>query len=977
MAKNPITWLEEEEIKVETPNMDSTFKQAKGFESAPSPVTKDLNNNLSTWFSPLDIKSHSVNIEKETKTIDTPKIDVSDTKIETPEIKTPSIETNKGKSTWIDVVDTEISKLREEKEKSIKDTRDSFNIAKWQFEKEKWLYKNFDDVNTKFENVLWEIRKIQTDQNITDLTDEQLQVIATNNWLTLEEIKNPTSIFNTLELTDEWKEKKWVTDAEDSINKIETDFNRAKEDLKFNLEWQVANLNNQISDVERQLKRNIWFAEAQWAFTGWFKSSGFSQGIKNIKNDWERTISRLKTLLERVRTADSKNVARLTEDYNNATTKAKKDLDSQLEVIRSNNWLQLNWLTDKYWKSTKELTNALNKIKDEFWTKSMKVFWDYINNMRSIQNITNDNIIQQEKINSLVEAKWNKRYNELLSNNWTLLLNTWLKWLQEELQNGNISFDRLKDLQNIQLNSITSTLWDMWNVNTADLQTIQALIKQGKTPTEIVAQMQSMDKFKAKVKDWSTKRFDLWGGRIRIENPDWTIEEFQDWKEVIITPTSLGSVDFTTNKKIQNKYAWEASFKNNNPAWITFNLSQNGKNLLNNAWINFTVWSARPKAEWGNYIKFNTVEDGINAQKVLLSEAWSNDIRARLEQWVWTSEWPTYATDLMQKAWIPEGSKFSDLSDDQLDTLVAVQMQRESPNFYNELVNSFETVPDEDVPELTAKQKIQWDALATNIYWKRAGTKPENQQKIYDLLAEWMTIDEVEDTIRLGGFWTEFTWDIKSSFDNISVWFSTDKNTRAQAILEDKVKDFGWSSSQVKNYLKRIARESMDADSEKKVKWYESLEKAMTDIRKDLKEFENSGWETDIFEGKVEWLFKRVWTVDDPELRKIATKIAKTIQVYRQWVSGAAFTESESQEYKNIFPSIDNVEELNSALIDAVLESNDISIDSAYSQQMWEDEYNNIFKPTPTLGSQSIWLSANIGSIWQWTEKDIFNSLYK
>jgi len=69
-------------------------------------------------------------------------------------------------------------------------------------------------------------------------------------------------------------------------------------------------------------------------------------------------------------------------------------------------------------------------------------------------------------------------------------------------------------------------------------------------------------------------------------------------------------------------------------------------------------------------------------------------------------------------------------------------------------------------------------------------------------------------------------------------------------------------------------------------------------------------------------------------LRKIATKIAKAIQVYRQGVSGAAFTESESIEYKNIFPSIDNIASLNVELIDAVLESNTISLDTAYSQQI-------------------------------------------
>ena len=65
------------------------------------------------------------------------------------------------KTTWIEQVDIELDKQRKEKEKEIQETFDSFNITKWQFEKNKWFYKNFDETNTIFDWVLKELRDKQ------------------------------------------------------------------------------------------------------------------------------------------------------------------------------------------------------------------------------------------------------------------------------------------------------------------------------------------------------------------------------------------------------------------------------------------------------------------------------------------------------------------------------------------------------------------------------------------------------------------------------------------------------------------------------------------------------------------------------------------------------------------------------------------------------------------------------------------------
>ncbi len=529
MAKNLVTWLEEEEIKVDV--LDTSFSWAP----TSSPVVKeavawtDLSwlekakgfEEKQVWIeginlTPLEVDEPSL----ETDGLGVPKIDtIEDTPpIQAIEVKTDTEEEISSPDTTITVVDTELEKLRQEKKEKIETTYDSFNLAKWEFEKNKGFYTNFDDTNTTFEWVLSDLRATQQSTWGADLTDEQLQWIANKYWVTLEDVKNPTNIFNKLEFTDEGREKFWVDKAEDKINQLTTDFERSKENLAFNLEWQVIKNSNQLNDVRDQLSKNVAWATASWVWSGWMRSSGYEQGIQNIKDDWQKTIERLKTSLDRVQSADTTNIKRLTEDYEKANEQAKKNLDTQLESLKFDTWLQLSWLEEKYGIGSKELTKKLDAINEEFWTKSLDVFNKYISGMRSIQTMTNENILQQEKINDLVENKANKRYNELIANKWQLLSNISINGLMDNVNRWELSVAKFNDLKNIMQSSITSTLWESGVVNQADLQTISSLLWQGRTPAEIVAQMQSMSKFTPEVETEAPKITKIWE-KETIYNP--------------------------------------------------------------------------------------------------------------------------------------------------------------------------------------------------------------------------------------------------------------------------------------------------------------------------------------------------------------------------------------------------------------------------------------------------------------------------
>ena len=181
------------------------------------------------------------------------------------------------------------------------------------------------------------------------------------------------------------------------------------------------------------------------------------------------------------------------------------------------------------------------------------------------------------------------------------------------------------------------------------------------------------------------------------DNPNWVsynseTKQFEPISVKWATTDSSGNVDYSSldwsgNTDLISKYEWEASFKNNNPTWMTFWVSNNLKSLFKDAWINFTKGTDRPTAEGGNYIKFDNVQDWLDAYSIALTQAGSQDIYSRLKTWVGTAEWDSYATWLMEKAGITKWTKFSEINDEQLGSLMSAQLQKESPNFYNELSN--------------------------------------------------------------------------------------------------------------------------------------------------------------------------------------------------------------------------------------------------------------------------------------------------
>jgi hypothetical protein len=150
----------------------------------------------------------------------------------------------------------------------------------------------------------------------------------------------------------------------------------------------------------------------------------------------------------------------------------------------------------------------------------------------------------------------------------------------------------------------------------------------------------------------------------------------------------------------------------------------------------------------------------------------------------------------------------------------------------------------------------------------------------------------------------------------------------------------------IQSFLKRSARNSVGEAASQQIFGKERTVEFLSEIRNDLANYEKLGGRTNVFSGAVEDVAKKVGTVNDPELRKIATKIASALQTYRRSMSGVAFSVPESKEYGAMFPSIGKTGKFNTAVLDALTETFDGDVEYFYKSAMGENGYNTFIAKT-------------------------------
>lgn len=142
--------------------------------------------------------------------------------------------------------------------------------------------------------------------------------------------------------------------------------------------------------------------------------------------------------------------------------------------------------------------------------------------------------------------------------------------------------------------------------------------------------------------------------------------------------------------------------------------------------------------------------------------------------------------------------------------------------------------------------------------------------------------------------------------------------------------------------IKNQAKSIMTGANQTKVENYETAKGALQDIQSQLKEFYARGGKTNIFNGTYEKAINKLGTLKDQKLVDLATQIQANLQVYRNAVSGTAYSVQEGKDIASIFPGINKTEGLNNAILSGRMKAFDSTINSAYSNVLGQNTWNSI-----------------------------------
>lgn len=145
--------------------------------------------------------------------------------------------------------------------------------------------------------------------------------------------------------------------------------------------------------------------------------------------------------------------------------------------------------------------------------------------------------------------------------------------------------------------------------------------------------------------------------------------------------------------------------------------------------------------------------------------------------------------------------------------------------------------------------------------------------------------------------------------------------------------------------IRNNAKGLLSSTQADKITNLEIAQKALRDIDTNLKQFYANGGSTNIFSGTYEKVINKLGEVNNPNLVELATQIQSNLQVYRNAVSGTAYSEQEGADIATIFPGINKTQGLNQAIISGRMKSFDSTIDAAYSSVLGS-AYNSLVKET-------------------------------
>lgn len=671
-----------------------------------------------------------------------------------------------------DIKNIEQNELNNQKENAIKNKKKEFLFWTWKYYENKNYYSNFEEVDNKYKWVIDDIiKEMWNDWYISDKTYSD---IANKYWLSIEDVKNPINIFKQAKLTNEWKDKLWIN--ENNLDNLQKNYDRQLEDINTSFWDTERSFEEAIYDFERKLEQNLKWMDFSWVFNWSSKSSWYQKWIENVKYEWQLSINRLKSQLERTKNKKNTTLNRVKEDFENAFKQETDNLNRLMENVTVQHSLELSTLKDKY--SWNELTNHINSIIKDYDIKSSEVMWAYLKNINSIISLTNSITEKETKENDRYEEKLYKNYESYIWNNWAVINNSSIKDIVNDYEQWNISLQQAKTLQKIMLNSIESTLGKISPVLPDDIKIIQNMLMQWYTPAEIVAELQTLDRFNP-INSTNEKKYwfvNAWEWVIAITDPTtweiryqspywWLVNMWKSYNNELNNNIWWNNYENTESYNLWDIIAfdwsnlWKISRRSNN-IWEDINNPWNimadtdkQKEYAKKLWA---IWFIK-SANWRTYAAFNTMQDWLSALRSDLNTKlnwWSSWVTDRTTLWefaTWWTSWPNAeenkkAIENFEKlTWYWKNTLLSSIPINLLENAI-IKNEWVNTNKWRTLFNEINSEnQNNNSREYTASERVAMEAF-------------EKSNKIKDLANAWLTKDDFNNYKKVKPWYHSKSW---------------------------------------------------------------------------------------------------------------------------------------------------------------------------------------------------------------------------
>lgn len=172
--------------------------------------------------------------------------------------------------------------------------------------------------------------------------------------------------------------------------------------------------------------------------------------------------------------------------------------------------------------------------------------------------------------------------------------------------------------------------------------------------------------------------------------------------------------------------------------------------------------------------------------------------------------------------------------------------------------------------------------------------------------------------------------------------------------------------------IKNQAKNIMGSTEGTSLTKYETAKSSLEKIQENLKDYYANGGQTNVFSGNYEKVINKLGSVNDPKLVDLATQIQANLQVYRNAVSGTAYSAQEGADIATIFPGINKSQGLNEAILKGRMTAFDSTIDSQY-----ESTLGSAYNTLKTLDKQSTAGNHPIVQQQQQEEDDLTTSIVR